>query len=195
MPRMLKVHSFYTWSAVLKFLIELILTYFVSNLSVINYVVCNVLYNHLSYQVIFKIVIQIHEYRAECHRIVRRVHFSSYMKPGHNNRHYVTKGILFKLTEKMLERSSPAPEIYTTTRGRQFICTRAHDTTRDGRRRRTANFCSFRLSDLPVCNDYYFTDTTVTVYSYSTCEYEILYFSLRFSRFFFCPGAIFFFFF
>lgn len=88
------------------------------------------------------------------------------MKHGHNNRHYVTWGLLFKLTEKMLERPSPAPEIYTTNRGRQYLFARAHTTlhvTDEGEGLRI--FLSFHLSDLPVCNNYYFTDTAVTVYS------------------------------
>jgi len=91
-------------------------------------------------------------------------------------------------THRINARTSVSSAGYLCSTTGRFICTRAHDTTRDGRRRRTANF-SFRFASqmFPVRNNYCFTGATATAYKVgsSRCESEILYFPLKFFSFFF----------
>lgn len=52
-------------------------------------------------------------------------------------------------TYRRIARTSVSGDLRDDPRRRRFICTRAHHTTRDGRRRRVANIFSFHLSDRP----------------------------------------------
>lgn len=73
----------------------------------------------------------------------------------------------------MLERPSPAPEIYATTRGDDDLFARAHTTLHvtdrdDGLR----IFVRLTSQIIPVRNNYYFADTATKAYSilFNACD-------------------------